>query len=71
VKPYYRAEDLKDLACMDAAPGEFPYRRGRAHTGDWQIREEIDAANAEKQIARHAPRSKAAGAEGLRSASSG
>ena len=47
VKPYYRAEDLKDLACMDAAPGAFPYRRGARATGDWRIREEIDASNAE------------------------
>jgi methylmalonyl-CoA mutase len=47
VKPYYRAEDLKDLACMDAVPGEFPYRRGTRKTGDWRIREEIDAEDAE------------------------
>src|ERR1035441_6990962 len=47
VKPYYRVEDLKDLACMDAAPGAFPYRRGTRTTGDWQIREEIEAADAE------------------------
>jgi methylmalonyl-CoA mutase len=45
VKPYYRAEDLKDLACMDAAPGVFPYRRGARATGDWKIREEIDAVD--------------------------
>src|SRR5579862_4013097 len=43
IKPYYRAEDLKGLACLDSAPGEFPYRRGNRATGDWQIREEIDA----------------------------
>ncbi len=43
VKPYYRAEDLNNLAYMDAAPGTFPYRRGGRRTGDWQIREEIDA----------------------------
>jgi methylmalonyl-CoA mutase len=46
VKPYYRAEDLKGIACLDAAPGEFPYRRGVRATGDWRIREEIDATGA-------------------------
>ena len=39
-KPYYRAEDLKNLAWMDAAPGTFPYRRGTHATGDWKIRED-------------------------------
>jgi methylmalonyl-CoA mutase len=64
VKPYYRAEDLKDLACMDAAPGEFPYRRGARTTGDWQIREEIDAADVESAN-RAACAAVAAGAEGI------
>ncbi len=45
IKPYYRAEDLKGLACLHASPGEFPYRRGNRATGDWQIREEIDATD--------------------------
>jgi methylmalonyl-CoA mutase len=45
VKPYYRAEDLKGIACLDAAPDEFPYRRGARATGDWRIREEIDATD--------------------------
>jgi len=62
VKPYYRAEDLKDLACMDAAPGEFPYRRGARTTGDWRIREEIDAGDAETAN-REACAAVAAGAE--------
>ncbi len=64
VKPYYRAEDLKDLACMDAAPGEFPFRRGARATGDWRIREEIDAADAE-EANRVACAAVAAGAEGI------
>jgi methylmalonyl-CoA mutase len=64
VKPYYRAEDLKDLVCMDAAPGEFPYRRGARATGDWQIREEIDAVDVKN--ANHAARAAVeAGAEGI------
>jgi methylmalonyl-CoA mutase len=64
VEPYYRAEDLKGLACVDAAPGEFPFRRGAHAPGDWQIREEIDAVNLEaaNRTARDAV---AAGAEGI------
>jgi methylmalonyl-CoA mutase len=64
VKPYYRAEDLKDLACMDVAPGAFPYRRGSCTTGDWQIREEIDAADVESGN-RAACAAVAGGAEGI------
>jgi methylmalonyl-CoA mutase len=45
VKPYYRAEDLKGIACLNAAPGNFPYRRSAHATGDWRIREEIDATD--------------------------
>ncbi|HEY1805660.1 MAG TPA: methylmalonyl-CoA mutase family protein [Terracidiphilus sp.] len=62
VKPYYRAGDLKDLAWMDAAPGEFPYRRGGRATGDWRIREGIDAEDA-KTANREACAAVAAGAE--------
>ncbi|MGA2207285.1 MAG: methylmalonyl-CoA mutase family protein [Terracidiphilus sp.] len=64
VKPYYRAEDLKELAFLNAAPGEFPYRRGGRATGDWQIREEIDASNAE-EANRAAFAAASAGAEGI------
>ena len=39
VKPFYRAEDLRELASLDAGPGEFPYRRGGRANGDWQINE--------------------------------
>jgi len=62
VRPYYRAEDLKDLAWMDAAPGQFPYRRGARATGDWHIREEINADNAHAAN-REAQAAVAAGAE--------
>ena len=64
VKPYYRAEDLKGLACLDAAPGDFPYRRGTRATGGWRIREEIDATDAE-EANRAACGAVAAGAEGI------
>ncbi len=64
VNPYYRAEDLEGLACVDAAPGEFPYRRGARATGGWQIRDEIDATDADEAncAARAAA---AAGADGI------
>jgi len=64
VRPYYRAEDLKRVACLNSAPGEFPYRRGNRTTGNWQIREEIDAADlAAATAAAHA--AVVAGAEGI------
>jgi methylmalonyl-CoA mutase len=64
VKPYYRAEDMKELACMDAAPGVFPYRRGARATGDWEIREEIDAVDVESAN-RAARAGVEAGADGI------
>ncbi|MGB8845171.1 MAG: methylmalonyl-CoA mutase family protein, partial [Terracidiphilus sp.] len=64
VKPFYRAEDLAGLTCVDAAPGDFPYRRGARATGEWRIREEIDAADAE-EANRMACAAVAAGAEGI------
>jgi len=64
VKPYYRVEDLKNLAYMETTPGAFPYRRGARTTGDWQIREEIDAADVESAN-RTACAAVGAGAEGI------
>src|ERR1035438_1032484 len=62
VKPYYRAEDIAALELPDVAPGAFPYLRSSRSTGDWRIREEIEAADPEQanQAARSAV---AAGAE--------
>jgi len=56
VRPYYRTADLKGLANLDAAPGEFPYRRGVRARGGWRIREEIDVTDLAKanQAARDA-----------------
>jgi methylmalonyl-CoA mutase len=48
MKPYYRAEDIAGLEYPDAAPGVFPYARSARVTGDWRIREEIDAADPEE-----------------------
>jgi methylmalonyl-CoA mutase len=64
VKAFYRAEDLEGLACADAAPGDFPFRRNARATGEWRIREEIDAADAE-EANRMACAAIAAGAEGI------
>jgi methylmalonyl-CoA mutase len=64
VRPFYRAEDLTELACVDTLPGVFPYRRGARAIGEWQIREEIDAANAE-EANRMACAAVAAGAGGI------
>src|ERR1700677_4439013 len=64
VKPYYRAEDLKGLASMEVAPGAFPFRRGVRTTGDWRIREAIDARDVETAN-REACSAVAAGAEGI------
>jgi methylmalonyl-CoA mutase len=64
VKPYYRAEDLKGIACPDALPGIFPFRRGNRTSGDWQIREDIELTDtAEANAAACA--AVAAGAEGI------
>jgi methylmalonyl-CoA mutase len=46
VKPFYRAEDLKDLhGQLDSAPGEFPFVRGTRADNDWSIRQAIDLAD--------------------------
>ncbi|MGO9862040.1 MAG: methylmalonyl-CoA mutase family protein [Terriglobales bacterium] len=62
VKPYHRAEDIAGLECLDSAPGTFPYLRGTHATGDWRIREEIDADDPGKAN-QAALRAVAAGAE--------
>src|ERR1019366_3426386 len=62
VKPYYRAGDITGLEFLNAAPGHFPYLRSARFTGDWQIREEIDAADP-GQANHAAQRAVAAGAE--------
>ena len=64
VKPYYRAADLEGLACVDAAPGAFPYRRGARSTAGWQIREEVDAPDP-AEANRLARAAVAAGAESI------
>ena len=54
VKPYYRAEDIAGLEFLDTAPGSFPFVRSARLTGDWRIREEIDAIDPEQANQRRA-----------------
>jgi len=42
VKPYYRAEDLRDLEYLGSLPAEAPYTRGlRKEDNNWIIRQDI------------------------------
>jgi len=43
VRPYYRAEDLKDLKWIGIAPGEFPYIRGTKKDNNWMIHQGVCA----------------------------
>jgi methylmalonyl-CoA mutase len=45
-KLYYRAEDLRGLEYLDAAPGEFPYTRGTRGDNAWKIRAVVHDAGA-------------------------
>lgn len=48
VQPFYRREDLKDLAHMGTLPGQFPFVRGTRDNNDWLIRQQIAGANPEE-----------------------
>lgn len=42
VRPYYRAENLKDIPWLDTKPGEYPYIRSTKKEGnDWLVCEDI------------------------------
>ena len=47
VKPYYRAEDLRELEHLNEAAGDPLCLSGARSDGNWRVREEIDAANPE------------------------
>ena len=54
VRPYYRAENLKDLKFLGTLPGEFPFVRGNVPTNEWLTRQdyclcEIGPEKANKQ----------------------
>ncbi len=49
VKPYYRAEDLKNILHMECVPGKVPFARGNKDTdNDWEIRQDFEETNASK-----------------------
>lgn len=50
VKPYYRAEDLKNLKEMiSSLPGQFPYTRGTSsETNAWLISQDVETADPAK-----------------------
>ncbi len=42
VRPYYRAEDLKNIKFLQYKPDEFPYVRGNRASNAWKIRQNIE-----------------------------
>ncbi|MCC8088497.1 MAG: methylmalonyl-CoA mutase family protein [Rikenellaceae bacterium] len=42
VRPYYRAEDLASVRCLDSEPGEYPYIRGTKPNNNWLVRQTIE-----------------------------
>ncbi|MBR1991646.1 MAG: methylmalonyl-CoA mutase small subunit [Bacteroidales bacterium] len=49
VRPYYRAEDLKDIDYLNALPDEFPFTRGtKADNNAWEIVQNVKEKNAKK-----------------------
>ncbi len=49
VKPYYRADDLKDLEYLNILPGDFPFvRSGRKKENNWFIRQDIVVGQIER-----------------------
>lgn len=42
VRPYYRAEDLASVSCLNSKPGEFPYLRGIKPNNNWMVRQTIE-----------------------------
>lgn len=41
IRPYYTAEDLKNLEHLKSVPGEYPWVRGKKRSGDWLVRQDI------------------------------
>lgn len=49
VKPFYRMEDIENLAYINSKPGCFPFTRGtRTENNDWLIRQNIEVINYSK-----------------------
>ena len=49
VRPYYRAENLKDVKFAGALPGEFPYVRGTKCCNHWLTRQDFCLCDGIKQ----------------------
>ncbi|MDR0509519.1 MAG: acyl-CoA mutase large subunit family protein [Rikenellaceae bacterium] len=64
VRPYYRAEDLKQIAFADSASGEFPFVRGVKKCNGWKVHQTIDVLSA-GEANRQALNALAAGVESL------
>ncbi|MDR1673720.1 MAG: methylmalonyl-CoA mutase family protein, partial [Bacteroidales bacterium] len=48
VRPYYRSENLNDLQYLNAAPGAFPYVRGKNKDANaWLVRQDISVKEGE------------------------
>ncbi len=43
VRPYYRAEDLKNIKHLTYLPSNFPYVRGNREENAWRVRQNVDA----------------------------
>lgn len=52
VRPYYRAEDLKNLKYLQYQPGEFPFVRGNRADNHWKVRQDFDAREDAKEANR-------------------
>ncbi|NLA24732.1 MAG: methylmalonyl-CoA mutase small subunit, partial [Bacteroidales bacterium] len=48
LEPFYRFEDVKDIAYLDSLPGEKPYVRGTEIDRKWRIRQDFSADNPAK-----------------------
>jgi methylmalonyl-CoA mutase len=49
VRPYYRAEDIKNLSHIKTLPNKYPYVRGnKIKNNVWEIRQDIDIENIEQ-----------------------
>ena len=47
MEPFYRKEDVENLALVNALPGEFPYVRGnKAADNEWYVRQDIKCESA-------------------------
>lgn len=49
VRPYYRAEDLKNIDYLNALPNEFPYTRGgKTNKNEWEIVQQVSEKEPKK-----------------------